>query len=99
MALRSYAAALQVIHPQRDELEARFVAEEQALRVELRDADPQTQADVLGAFAARCWAEAREATVSWRAKVEALPLRSIQPRLYSLYWQGQNRRAGLGTQR
>jgi len=98
-ALRNYGAALQIIRPGRDQLEARFLAEERALRDELRGADPRTCADTLGAFAARCWAEAREAMLGWRDKVEALPLRAMQPWLYSFYWRGQNRRAGLGSRR
>ncbi len=94
-ALAKYAPAIQIIRPQRDELEARFLAGERALRAELQDADPETRADALGAFAARCWAEAKEATLGWRAKVEAIALRPAQPWLYGLYWRAQNRRAGL----
>ena len=94
-ALEKYAAAVRLICPERDRMQAKFLAEERELRQRTAAADAEERANVLGAFSARCWAEAKEATFRWIDKLEALPWRRRIPWLYHWYWRGKNKAAGL----
>jgi len=81
--LRNYAASLPLYAPERDALEAQFVAG--ALKLHERPAAER------GAYAAACFAQAAEAEGRWRERLAAAHLPDTRPFLYALAWRGFER--------
>lgn len=92
-ALMNYPAFRQLVRPELDEMQKRFLAEERAMRVCTAGESAERQTETLSAFSARCFAEAQQATQQWIAKMEAFRPRGHTSPLYRLFWRWQNRAA------
>lgn len=85
--LRDFSTRLERYRPERDRLEAGFVA--QALRMAGEPAEARA------ALAARCFAEAGAAEERWLAEVAALPVAGRRSLLFELAWRGFDRAAAM----
>ena len=82
--LRDYQASLDVFRTARDELEQEFMAA----------AEDATEGSRWG-VTAEAFAQARKATDHWRVSLKEQPGRDTRPIPYRLYWNQQNRAAGI----
>ena len=87
--LRDYASRQPLFREQADVLEAGFIAQAR----ELSDAPAKERRS----FSQRCFDQAREATLEWRAEVAKKPLRRRLPIWYAVAWNRLNQLAGLAA--
>jgi secernin len=93
--LLDYPTRLSVYEEERDGLEAAFVAEEEALYRQYRDAPSGARVSALAEFSQLCLDRASVATRQWEGRVRATPVEHRPGFGYSRYWGKQNRAAGL----
>lgn len=83
--LENYRERLAAYAPERDEMEARFIAG----ALKLQNAPVQERA----AFSQQCYTEARTAEADWLKRVEAVPAKKSF--LHAMAWDGFSKKAGL----
>ena len=93
--LLDYPTRLALYEEERDGLEAAFLAEEEALYRQGRNAPAGARDSALAEFSQLCLDRASVATQRWEERVRAAPIRHKIGFAYSRYWGKQNRAAGL----
>jgi dipeptidase len=93
--IRDYANRQPLYREERDALEATFLSEAAGMYERYRGLGAEERAEALAAFTASCFERAAEVTASWADVVSSAPVQQKPPRLFSLAWNGFNRRAGF----
>ncbi len=85
-----YAARMPLYAAERDELEAVFVAQEEALYRRIQGAAAPEREAALAEFDRRCFDRAASATRRWTEQVLAVPATSRPSRTHRKFWHKQN---------
>lgn len=93
--LIDYTTRIALVDKERDELERRFIAQEEKAAAEALKLSAGERKKRLATFSQKCFAEAREAERLWTEAVVRMPIVKRPSAVFRSFWKKQNKKAGL----